>query len=98
MLFYVLYFSAYYSFGITYSLNLIQEELLIFFVVVLEIFIRWLEKKNCENLASRFLLDNETDCHGRFKTTKNDTLTYKQAKTIIKKNQAKQHKHKIEKP
>lgn len=45
MLFYVLYFSAYYSFGITYSLNLIQEELLIFFVVVLEIFIRWLEKK-----------------------------------------------------
>lgn len=46
MLFYVLYFSAYYSFGITYSLNLIQEELLIFFVVVLEIFIRWLEKKN----------------------------------------------------
>lgn len=69
MLFYVLYFSAYYSFGITYSLNLIQEELLIFFVVVLEIFIRWLEKKKyCENLASRFLLDNETDCPGRFKT------------------------------
>lgn len=40
------------------------QELLIFFVVVLEIFIRWLEKY-CENLASRFLLDKETDCLGR---------------------------------
>lgn len=44
MLFHVLYFSAYYLFGITYSLTYLLQEVLIFFVVVLEIFIRWLTK------------------------------------------------------
>ena len=49
------------------------QELLIFFVVVLEIFIRWLgkKKKYCENLASRFLLlEEETDCPGETKDTR----------------------------
>lgn len=65
MPFYVLYFSAYYYlFGITYSLTYYKSY---FFCSRARDFYQVVGKKYCENLASRFLLDKETDCLGRKK-------------------------------
>lgn len=79
MPFYVLYFSAYYLFGITYSLTYLRRELLIFFGSRARDFLSggW-KKKYCENLASRILLDN--DCLGE--GDKKKTQKAKNTKTV----------------